>query len=474
MKTAMKSLAKAMAKKPAAAENKKVAKDTGKAAAAVANKQVAKDTGKAAAKAADDTPRKKKLQEEIDALRKELLSGKKGEELLSAAAKAKGKKKKGKVVIEGPSRAWKGWSSQVANPTEEEKGDDEESSSEYADDTTPQTKQQRTVFDNALKGLPSEPGKLPQKARDAFKLLTTPKAKNAFVNSVLSKDCTYSDRVQWDDRMEKIWQTRWTSHLTKDQACGESFTEIVLRCHGDEEKAQAIIDKGKMRNECYEKNGLIFWKRGEVSKTEGHTSSRDIDQQRSITGEEYKKISDEFKNKDWCKFAFEGTRLLAIEDDKDESKRPPTEEGQQHLQDAYDCFQGTIIECRKLCRSLSKQWVQKPDTKTVNASKVVESSLELCKKMEMGQMQKLSGYLMNDLATLSDTQIKKILSENAVPFDQLVCATGELAAIEAVHNPPPPPVIKTRKKKIANADADAEDDTKAKATKVKGKAKGKN
>ena len=132
----------------------------------------------------------------------------------------------------GQSEAWKTWSPPKKNDTEENAEEDSEgdgSDDDFMKDSSSQTKAQRHVFSRALDGLPGEPGALPQHAKDKFNNLKSKKARNQFVNSVLAKNCKYSDRVQWTGALEAKFVQRWTTHTVTDKACGETMTEIALR-----------------------------------------------------------------------------------------------------------------------------------------------------------------------------------------------------------------------------------------------------
>ena len=195
------------------------------------------------------------------------------------------------------------------------------------------------------------------------------------------------------------------------------------------EKAKALVEAGKEQGHCYEKDGLVHWKRSEVAKEEGRSSSKRIDSKRSIDyAKDWDKLDDSMKIEGWTQFAFLGTRLLAIKD-IDESAKPASDEALTHLQCAYDQYNDLILDCRALSRNLSMAWLKDPEKKTGTSQVCLDKTLELASKMEVQILNKLTQTLTSDLSKSSDASIKKLLCSVTAPLEELQNSHSQLEAI---------------------------------------------
>ena len=88
------------------------------------------------------------------------------------------------------------------------------------------------------------------------------------INKLVPRDVLCSAKFHWDGAKQKRFHDRYTVHTIKDSATAMTYTQLWKECGCDDEKTQKVIDAGKERGDLAERNGLYWWKGGEVGKAE--------------------------------------------------------------------------------------------------------------------------------------------------------------------------------------------------------------
>ena len=186
-----------------------------------ANREKAKTASEKAASAEnkDEEPEEPEQPSEIDKLRAEF-------GILKKPAVSKKKNTK-----EDPrDKSWRDWRPKEDRVDEEK--DDKEDTDGEEDDPTPLTKQQRTLWDNHLQGLPDTADGMPTAVVEAYKKRKSNASKNVFRNNQIPKGVKYSDTTRFTDAQMQQITRNYCQHSPRQIGVGFTETEILSQLVG--------------------------------------------------------------------------------------------------------------------------------------------------------------------------------------------------------------------------------------------------
>ena len=313
-------------------------------------------------------------------------------------------------------------------------GDDDDTDDEEEElpnnDKSSITKQQRHVWGKAMAGLPDTPAGLPKDVHEAFNKMTKPAAKNMLINSIVPKTVGYSDQVNVTTIKMEQFKAHYVQWGNKDICAG--MTETEMACYlggGDMQKGILNLAQGVEEKHIIEKNGLMYLKRGEISRQEVHKEGWTGSKNKPLGDGDWQQVCDEFSKCDWAKFAFLNKRSEIVPANFSEQKRPASDEAQEHLQDAFDSVTHVVSGVRSQCREIVKKQRESPGKKSDVLTSAINNAVEKAGELEKTYISKTSSLLTNENDTTTDAEIKKLLAGMSGPFKEMMSLQRDITAL---------------------------------------------
>ena len=278
-------------------------------------------------------------------------------------------------------------------------------------DTTTITPQQRHVFKKCIDKLPGMPGAAPQEVQEAWQAACAagPKAKAAIVNSLIPRDATYSHAIDFDSRTLEVFTKKFSKKTKLNQARGRSYTQLKADLGHGEIGAQAIKD-GLAANDIQEKDGLYFMREELVAVLEGTSDSSRVKGTRRVDAETWNDTVAELGAESWAQFAFNNKRQLALTNGESSKSKPPTQEAQLMLEEAYEKIQKSIKGVRNHAMMIMR------GSPSEGTQATIKLALDKCTVTEQHELAELSDMLCTQVKDMCDEDVKSLLRKVAKPY----------------------------------------------------------
>ena len=320
--------------------------------------------------------------------------------------------------------------------SEEEEVEPDEQPPTVPGDPSPITKAQRHVFAKSYKKHAASGG-LTEEMKALYGALRTPKERNEFINALLLKNTKYSDELKITKHHTTSFRRKYTKWAQTEGAVAMTETEMAAYLGGgDLDRGRKAIQEGVLKNHIIEKDGMMWLKRGSVSREEGGEDSETVANTTQLSLADAKKLAATLAVHHWAKFSLLNHRLIKPPAGFDElTSQPASEEAQQHLQDAFDAITSTISGLRSMSSIMTLKMHKSPAEKSATVLSTMEAAMGGCNKMESSHLAAMAKKLIRENELTTDIAAKTLLKNVATPFKILLNHQRELTALGNVHKP---------------------------------------